>query len=246
MLDELHGSQVFSKIDLRSGYYQIWIREGVEWKTAFKTKGGLYEWLVMPFGLSNAPGTSMRLMNQVFRPYIGKFMVAYFDDILIYSKNEHEHQDHLTQVMLVLECERLKCAFFTHKVTFLGYIVTGDGIKADESKIDAIQSWPIPKSIHDVWAFHGLAFFYMRFIQSFNPIIAPITKVIEDTSFIWTPKAQSAFEEIKKRLAQASILSLPCFDEVFEVECDASGVDICGVLTQEGKPLALFSEKLCD
>ena len=167
-------------------------------------------------------------------------MVVYFDDILIYSKDKHEHQDHLNQVMLVLEREKLfgnlkKCAFFTPEVTFLGNTVIGDGIKADESKLKAIQSWPTPKSIHDVRAFHGLASFYRRFIRSFSTIMAPMTEVIKGTSFQWMPKAQSAFEEIKRRLTQAPALSLPCLSKIFEVECDASGVGIGGFLTQEGK-----------
>ena len=251
MLDELHGSRVFSKVDLRSGYYQIRIREGDEWKTAFKTKGGLYEWLVMPFGLSNAPSTFMRLMNQVFRPFIGRFVVVYFDDILVYSQSEEEHLDHLTQVMKVLEKEKLygnlkKCSFFTQEVTFLGYIVTAQGIKVDESKIEAIRSWPTPSSIHDVRSFHGLASFYRRFIRDFSTITAPMTDVLKQTSFKWNPKAQQAFEEVKKKLTQAPVLALPCFEKIFEVECDASGVGIGGVLTQEGRPIAYFSEKLCD
>jgi len=192
----------------------------------------------MPFGLSNAPSIFMRLMNQVFKPYIGKFMVVYFDHILIYSKDKHEYQDHLTQVMLILEREKLfgnlkKCAFFTLEVTFLGYIVTGDVIKADESKIKAIRSWPTHKSIHDVETFHGLASFYRRFIQSFSTIMALITDVIKGTSFQWAPKAQFAFEEIKTRHNQAPVFSLPCFSKIFDVECDASRIGIGGVLLKK-------------
>jgi len=178
-------------------------------------------------------------------------VVVYFDDIMIYSKDEQAHQSHLTQIMHDLEREQLygnlkKCTFFTHKVTLLGYIVSSKGIKIDEGKIEAIRTWPQPQSIHDVRSFHSLAPFYRRFIRNFSTIMSPITEVLKGSMFQWNPKAQTAFKEVQKKLTQAPVLALPCFEKVFEVECDASGVGIGRVLTQEGKPLALFSEKLYD
>ncbi|XP_019056473.1 PREDICTED: uncharacterized protein LOC109115993 [Tarenaya hassleriana] len=189
MLDELSGATIFSKIDLKSGYHQVRMREGDEWKTAFKTKQGLYEWLVMPFGLTNAPSTFMRLMNHVLRTFIGKFVVVYFDDILIYSRSEEDHVSHLEQVMTTLRTESLyanlkKCSFCTDEIVFLGFVVSSKGLRVDEEKIKAIKDWPTPTTIGQVRSFHGLASFYRRFVRDFSSLAAPLTAVIKkDVTF---------------------------------------------------------------
>ncbi|XP_021319205.1 uncharacterized protein LOC110436431 [Sorghum bicolor] len=220
MLDELSGSTIFTKIDLRSGYHQIRMKIGDDWKTTFTTKFGLYEWLVMPFGLTNAPSTFMRLMNHVLQAFIGKFVVVYFDDILIYSKSFDEHLDHIHQVLAVLREEKLyaniaKCTFCTDRVVFLGFVVTADGIQVDEEKVKAIKDWPTPTNL---------------------------TK--KDVPFKWGDDQEQAFVELKRKLCEAPLLQLPNFGKTFEIECDASGIGIGGVLLQEGKPIAYFSEKL--
>ena len=249
MFDMLAGAKVFSKIDLRSGYHQIRIKPGDEWKTAFKTREGLYEWLVMPFGLSNAPSTFMRLMNQVFRPYIGKFVVVYFDDILIYSQEKDEHIEHLRVVLTTLRTAKLyvnlkKCSFVRSSLVFLGFVLTPAGINVDTEKIQAIQNWPIPKSLQEVRSFHGLASFYRRFIRNFSTISAPLTDCMKKGGFVWTPEAEKSFHIVKEKLSSAPVLVIPDFEKIFEVDCDASHVGIGGVLSQEGHPVAFFSEKL--
>ncbi|KAK1695315.1 hypothetical protein QYE76_012012 [Lolium multiflorum] len=250
MLDELSGAAVFSKIDLRSGYHQIRMKEGDEWKTAFKTKFGLYEWLVMPFGLTNAPSTFMRLMNHVLREFIGKFVVVYFDDILIYSRNESDHTIHIRHVLQVLRDNQLygnleKCTFCKDKVIFLGYVVSKHGVEVDVSKIEAIQNWPTPMNVSQVRSFHGLVGFYRRFVPNFSTIAAPLNDLTKKgVVFEWGAAQDHAFDELKRLLTSAPLLALPDFNKQFEIECDASGIGIGGVLMQEGRPIAYFSEKL--
>jgi transposase InsO family protein len=250
MLDELSGSTVFSKVDLRSGYHQIRMKLGDEWKTAFKTKFGLYEWLVMPFGLTNAPSTFMRLMNEVLRAFIGRFVVVYFDDILIYSSSLEDHLNHLRAVFDALRDARLfgnleKCTFCTDRVSFLGYVVTPQGIEVDKAKIDAIQSWPTPTTVTQVRSFLGLAGFYRRFVKDFSTLAAPLNELTKkDVPYVWGAAQEEAFLILKDKLTHAPLLQLPDFNKTFELECDASGIGLGGVLLQDGKPVAYFSEKL--
>ncbi|KAI0522935.1 hypothetical protein KFK09_005324 [Dendrobium nobile] len=231
LFDQLQGATIFSKLDLRSGYHQIRVREGDEWKTAFKVRDGLYEWLVMPFGLSNAPSTFMRLMNQIFQPLLSQCVIVYFDDILIYSPNLPSHLQHLRQVLQILREQRLychpgKCHFLDSKIQFLGFILSAEGIEVDPEKIGAILTWPVPCSFTDVIRFHGLASFYRRFIANFSTIAAPLTELLKASTFSWTSEAQLSFEELRRKMTTTPVLRLPDFSKLFQVECDASNVGI--------------------
>jgi hypothetical protein len=250
MLDEFNGAIIFTKIDLRSGYHQIRMKEGDEWKTAFKTKFGLYEWLLKSFGLTNAPSTFMRLMNHVLRPFIGKFVVVYFDDILIYSKFLDEHVEHIKCALAVLRKECLfanlaKCTFCAVKVVFLSFVVSAQGVEVDEEKIKALREWLAPQNVSQVRSFLGLAGFYRQFVKDFSTIAAPINKLTEkDAEFHWGAAQEKAFNKLKMTLTTAPLLALPNFGKTFEIECVASGVGIGGVLMQEGRPIAYFTERL--
>ena len=250
MLDELHGACLFTKIDLRSGYYQICMKTGDEWKTAFKTKYGLYEWLVMPFGLTNAPSTFMRLMNHVLRECLGKFVVVYFDDILIYSRTIDDHVMHVRKVLEILRVEKLyanlkKCSFCMDRVNFLGFVVSSKCLDVDVEKVKAIREWPTPTNISQVRSFHGLASFYRRFIKDFSSIAAPLNEIVKkNVGFNWGNAQEHTFNLLKDKLCDALLSVLPNFDKTFEIEYDASGIGIEVVLMQEGRPICYFSEKL--
>ena len=204
----------------------------------------------MPFGLSNAPSAFMRLMNHVLRPFIGKFVVVYFDDILVYSSSMEDHLQHLREVLCTLRREQLyanpkKCELLVSSVNFLGFIVSGRGLQVDPSKVEAILSWPAPRTLTEARSFHGLASFYRRFIRNFSTIMAPFTDCMKrGGAFVLTEEARQAFEEIKAKVASTDCLALPDFNKLFEVDCDASGKGIGAVLSQESRPVSFFSEKL--
>jgi hypothetical protein len=205
---------------------------GDEWKTAFKTKFGLYEWLVMPFGLINAPSTFMRLMNEVLSPFISKFVLVYFDDILIYSKSLDEHIEHLCVVFCALREARLlanleKCTVCTDRVVFLGDDVTPQGVEVDEVKIEAIKSWPIPTMLTQLRSFLRLVGFYRCFMRDLRTISAPLNDLTKKVFyFVWGAAQDQAFHTLINKLTHALLLQLLDFGKTFELECDARELEL--------------------
>ncbi|WVZ88354.1 hypothetical protein U9M48_034885 [Paspalum notatum var. saurae] len=252
LFDQLKGACVFSKIDLRSGYHQLRIRPSDIPKTAFISRYGLYEYTVMSFGLTNAPAFFMYMMNSVFMEYLDKFVVIFIDDILIYSKTEEEHEEHLRLVLQKLREHKLyakfsKCDFWIEEVKFLGHVISNGGIAVDQSKVSEVQNWKIPEDVKGIRSFLGLAGYYRRFIEGFSKIAKPMTALLEkNIKFQWTSACQKAFEELKKRLTTAPVLTFPDMHKPFSVYCDASRLGLGCVLMQEGKVIAYASRQLRD
>ncbi|GJU49659.1 putative reverse transcriptase domain-containing protein [Tanacetum coccineum] len=244
------GSSVYSKIDLRSGYHQLRVRDEDIPKTAFRTRYEHYEFQVMPFGLTNAPAVFMDLMNRVCKPYLDKFVIVFIDDILIYSRNKEEHANHLRIILELLKKEKLyakfsKCDFWIRIVQFLGHLIDSQGLHVDPAKIEAVKNWTSPTTPTEIRQFLGLAGYYRRFIKDFSKIAKSLTELTQkNKKYIWGENQESAFQLLKQKLCEAPILALPEGNDDFVVYCDASHQGLGAVLMQREKVIAYASRQL--
>ncbi|KAK3570720.1 hypothetical protein QTP86_025263 [Hemibagrus guttatus] len=248
-LEHLRGATNFTKLDLRSVYNLIRIREWDEWKTAFITPTGHYEYLVMPYGLTNAPSVFQDFIHEVLREFLHRFVLVYIDDILIYSRNLAEHCHHVAEVLerlrkfqLFLKVE--KCSFHQPSVQFLGYKIDSSGIQMDEGKITAIRNWPAPTTVKELQRFLGFVNFYRQFIKNYSSIANPLTSLLQNKSksLAWSPAAEEAFNTLKKAFTTAPLLIHPDPDKPFIVEVDASTTGVGAVPSQQqGNPSRLHS-----
>ncbi len=254
LLDRLRHAKVFTKIDLRGAYNLLRIAKGEEWKTAFRTRYGLFEYRVMPFGLTNAPASFQHLMNFNFRDMLDNFVICYLDDLLIYSPDLTTHCEHVGKVLQRLRDVGLyakadKCEFHTTSVEFLGYVISPSGIEMDKKKVQTILDWPTPCNLHDVRSFLGFANFYRRFIKNYSMKADPLTRLTKkDTPFQWTEKEQHSFDKLKGTFTSADVLRHYNPDHLIVLETDASDFAIAGILSHEIDgilyPIAFFSRKL--
>ena len=246
-LDRLVGAKVYTKLDIRSAYNLIRIKEGDEWKTAFRTRYGHFEYRVMPFGLANAPATFQGHINAVLRDYLDVFCLAYIDDILIFSEREEDHEEHVRKVLerllaAGLYCKLEKCEFSTRRVGFVGYVITPEGVSMEDDRVATVRDWPAPRSHKEVQIFLGFANFYRRFISKYSKITRPMTDLLLGGKagkffgkFEWTPEADRAFKELKEAFTTAPILRHYNPDLPARLETDASGFAIAGILSQPSR-----------
>lgn len=253
-LDRLRQAKIYTKMDLRGAYNLVRIKEGDEWKTAFRTRYGHFECLVMPFGLTNAPAAFQHFMNDVFRDLLDHTVLIYLDDILVFSDNERDHQEHVKQVLQRLIENGLyvaphKCEFHVRKTEFLGFIVSSDGVSMAPDKVESIMGWPSPTKVKELQQFLGFANFYRRFIKGYSRVILPMTRLLKkDAKFVWSADAEKAFNHLKEAFRGADILRH--FDPTLEtvIETDSSDFAISAILSQYHDkvlhPVAFMSRKM--
>lgn len=246
VLDELKGARFFTKLDLQSGYHQVRMHEADIEKTTFQTHHCHYEFLVMPFGLTNAPATFQALMN-VLKAYICRFVLVFFDDILVYSSSWAEHLQRVRAVLQLmrhnqLALKRSKCYFREESVAYLGHIISDQGVAMDFSKVKAVESWPTSTTVRALRGFLSLTGYYRKFIKAYGEVAAPLNKLLKKEAFAWSPKAKATFHALKTALISGPIIQLPNFDKSFLVDCDASGTGFGVVLHQCVGPIAFFSK----
>jgi transposase InsO family protein len=251
--DRLAHAKYFTALDLRGAYNLIRMKKGEEWKTAFRTRYGHYEYLVMPFGLTNAPATCQELINNVLRTHLDIFVIAYLDDILIYSNNIADHVEHVKTILTCLDQAGLrlkpeKCEFHKQEVEFLGFRVGVDGVKMSPSKIQAVQDWPTPQNVKNIQEFLGFSNFNRRFIENYARKALPLTKLTrKDETWEWSTKQQQAFEELKQAQLEPPVLIAFRTNEPMRMETDASDTCLGACITQlrdgHWKPIAYYSRK---
>jgi hypothetical protein len=241
---------VFFKIDLNSGYHQLRIREEDIEKTTFCTRYGHYEFIVMSFGLTNAPAAFIEAMNRMLHEFLDDFVVVFLDDILIYSKTEKEHERHLRLVLSALRKNQFygklkKCAFWLSEVAFLGHVISQQGIAVDPKNVMAVVEWKRPSSVSEIRSFLGLAEYYRCFVPNFSSIAKPLTRFLEKgVLFVWSSNCEVSYQTLKNKLVSSLILALPESGKRFTVYTDASRIGLGCVLMQEGRVIAYGSMQL--